>query len=117
MIFLGRTIGEQRNYSELVAREIDKEVRRIVEQAHGRATEILTRFSELHHAVARKLIQVETLDAEEFEAFFANVPGLPPTQVEPPSQRSPRIPNRNPGAQAPGNDRPSQSPNPKPAPA
>ncbi len=50
LIFLGREIGEQRNYSEQVAREIDKEVNRIVTEAHDRATEILTRYKDLLHA-------------------------------------------------------------------
>ncbi len=83
LIFLGREIGEQRNYSEQVAREIDKEVNRIVTEAYARAKEILTRFSDLHHTIVRKLIQAETLDAEEFEAFFRGLPGLPPRHAEP----------------------------------
>ncbi|NTW38073.1 MAG: peptidylprolyl isomerase, partial [Syntrophobacteraceae bacterium] len=44
MIFLGRDIGEQRNYSEQVAREIDKEVNRIVAEAYDQAKDILTRL-------------------------------------------------------------------------
>ena len=85
MIFLGRDIGEQRNFSEHVAREIDKEVNQIVSAAHNRAREILTQHSELHHAIAKQLIQVETLDAEEFEAFFVGVPDAPARRVEPPA--------------------------------
>jgi cell division protease FtsH len=100
-----------------VAREIDKEVRRIVAEAHDRAQEILTRFKELHLAIAQRLIQVETLDADEFEAFFANVPGVPPRQVEPSTPPAQRVPSRTPGTQAPGSERPNQNPNPKPAPA
>ena len=42
LVFLGREIGEQRNYSEEVAEAIDAEVRRLVEEAHQRAREILT---------------------------------------------------------------------------
>jgi cell division protease FtsH len=116
LIFLGREIGEQRNYSEQVAREIDKEVQRIVGQAHGRAKEILTRYSNLHHAIARKLIQVETLDAEEFELFFLGVPGAPPRPVEPAPAPAP-TPSRPAVVPVPGSDRPVQSPRPRPAPA
>ncbi len=83
MIFLGRDIGEQRNYSEQVARKIDQEVNRIVTEAYDRAKEILVRFSEQHHAIASKLMQIETLDAEEFEKIFAGVPGVPPRRAEP----------------------------------
>ncbi len=116
MVFLGRSIGEQRNYSELVAREIDKEVRRIVAEAHGRANDILTRYAELHRTIARKLIQVETLDADEFEAFFANVPGVPPRVAEPSAPPTPKVPSRS-GSSNSGNERPGQAPNPRPAPA
>jgi cell division protease FtsH len=115
MVFLGRDIGEQRNYSELVAREIDKEVRRIVATAYERAKELLTRYSDLHQTIARHLIQVETIDAEEFESFFANVPGAPSRHVEPnPPQPAPSGP-RSSGADSRG--RSGQSPNPAPAPA
>ena len=116
MIFLGRTIGEQRNYSELVAREIDKEVRRIVAEAHDRAHDILIRYGDLQRTIARKLIQVETLDAEEFEAFFANVPGVPPRVAEPSAPPVPKVPTRS-GSPNSGNERPGQAPNPRPAPA
>ena len=50
LIFLGREIGEQRNYSEQVAREIDKEVNRIVTEAYDRADDILVRYSDLHRS-------------------------------------------------------------------
>ncbi len=121
LIFLGREIGEQRNYSEQVAREIDKEVRRIVQEAYNRAKEILTRYSDLHHAIARKLIQVETLDAEEFEEFFKGVPGVPPRPPAPtPSQAPTRDGTRSgssEGLAQPGSDRPAGAPAPRPAPA
>ncbi len=114
LIFLGREIGEQRNYSEQVAREIDKEVNRIVTEAYERATDILTRYKDLLHAVSRKLIEVETLDAEEFEAFFAGVPGVPPRKPEPADPTGIPAPNR---GNAPAPDRPSGAPSPRPAPA
>jgi cell division protease FtsH len=118
LIFLGREIGEQRNYSELVAREIDKEVNRIVTEAYDHAKELLTQHSELHHRVARKLIEVETLDAEEFEGLFSGVPGIPPRQSELASRPTPPLPQqRNGGLPSPGSDRPTGTPNPHPAPA
>ncbi len=116
MVFLGRDIGEQRNYSEVVAREIDKEVRRIVATAYEQAKEILTKYSDLHHTIARRLIQVETIDAEEFETFFADVPGVPARQYEPNPPQYP-APKGNRPADAQGRGRPGQSPNPAPAPA
>jgi cell division protease FtsH len=116
LIFLGREIGEQRNYSEQVAREIDQEVRRIVQKAFDLAREILTDYGELHHIVARKLIQEETLEAEEFEALFTGVPGVPTRPVAPAPTPIPAG-NRQPGVTAPGSERTSGAPTPKPAPA
>jgi cell division protease FtsH len=71
MVFLGREIAEQRNYSEQVAEEIDEEVQRIVGVAYGRAKAILTTYGEKLHAIAQRLIEVETIDREEFEAIMA----------------------------------------------
>ncbi|MBQ4513691.1 MAG: ATP-dependent zinc metalloprotease FtsH [Anaerolineaceae bacterium] len=70
MVFLGREISEQRNYSENVAEAIDKEVRRMVEEAHQKAKEILQQYDEKLVLVAEKLLEVETLSQAEFEAIF-----------------------------------------------
>ncbi len=70
MVFLGREISEQRNYSENVAEAIDKEVRRMVEEAHQKAKEILQEYDEKLVLVAEKLLEVETLSQAEFEAIF-----------------------------------------------
>jgi cell division protease FtsH len=71
LIFLGREISEQRNYGEEVARAIDHEVRRFIDEAYGRAMNILTTYREKLTELANKLIEKETLDRKEFEAFFA----------------------------------------------
>jgi cell division protease FtsH len=71
LIFLGREIGEQRNYSEDVAEAIDLEVRRLVDEAYGRAREILRTYRAKLDETARRLIEQETLDAAEFQAMFA----------------------------------------------
>jgi cell division protease FtsH len=119
LIFLGREIGEQRNYSEQVAREIDKEVNRIVTAAYEKAKEILTRYSALHQAIAQRLIEVETMDAEEFEAFFTDVPDAPPSKAPTSESNAPTAaaPSRNGETSVSGSDRPTSSPNPRPAPA
>jgi cell division protease FtsH len=70
LIFLGREISEQRDYSEAVAIEIDKEVRRIVGEAHERARQILIDYRDRLDAVARRLLEVETISQEEFESLF-----------------------------------------------
>jgi cell division protease FtsH len=71
LVFLGREIGEQRNYSEEVARAIDEEVRNIINQAHETALRILREKKEKLVALARKLIEVETLEGADLEAMFA----------------------------------------------
>ena len=70
LIFLGREISEQRDYSEAVAEKIDHEVRSLVNHAYERAKEILTTYREALNAVAGRLLEVETLSREEFEAIF-----------------------------------------------
>jgi cell division protease FtsH len=70
LIFLGREISEQRDYSEAVAEKIDQEVRSMVNNAYERAREILTTYREKLDAVAIRLLEVETLSREEFEAIF-----------------------------------------------
>jgi cell division protease FtsH len=71
LVFLGREIGEQRDYSEAVAREIDSEVRSFIEEAHNRAKEVLTAYRDKLEAIAKRLIEVETIEAPELEALFA----------------------------------------------
>ncbi len=66
LVFLGREIGEHVNYSQDVAQAIDDEIRSIVLRAHGRARQALQDNFDKLHAVARRLIEVETLDRDEF---------------------------------------------------
>ncbi|GAP39916.1 ATP-dependent zinc metalloprotease FtsH [Flexilinea flocculi] len=70
MIFLGREISEQRDYSESIAEKIDAEVRRIVDESYAKAKSILNEYRDKLDLIAQKLIEVETLSREEFEALF-----------------------------------------------
>jgi cell division protease FtsH len=74
LVFLGREIGEQRDYSEKVAQEIDEEVRKIINSAYERAKEVLLANKDRLIAIAQALIDKETLDEKEFEAFFQTEP-------------------------------------------
>jgi cell division protease FtsH len=74
MIFLGREIGEQRNYSDDVAKLIDEEVRALIEQGYARATQVLTENKTRLLALADKLIAEETVEADEFEKLFSDLP-------------------------------------------
>ena len=70
LIFLGREISEQRDYSEAVAEEIDDEVRKLVNEAYDKARHVLTDYREKLDAVAKRLLEVETISREEFEELF-----------------------------------------------
>jgi len=70
LIFLGREISEQRDYSEDVARQIDKEVRKIVSEAYEHARSIINQYRDKLDSVAQRLLEVETITREEFEELF-----------------------------------------------
>jgi len=70
MVFLGRELAEQRDYSELIAEEIDQEVRRIVTEAYVHVQKSLGENIDKLHRVARALLDEETLNLEEFERVF-----------------------------------------------
>lgn len=73
LIFLGREIAEQRDYSEAVAQLIDQEVRRLVTNAYDTAKNILIQYRDKLDLIAQKLLEVETLTREEFEELFPPV--------------------------------------------
>ncbi len=75
LIFLGREISEQRDYSEAVAEQIDAEVRRLVSDAYQQARQILMDYRDKLDTVAQKLLEVETISRDEFEKIFP--PPLP----------------------------------------
>jgi cell division protease FtsH len=85
MIFLGREISEQRNYSDEVAAKIDAEVREIIDRAYDRAKEALTEQREVLDRLAALLVEKETIEHEEFESLFDGV--LPPRSATPAALR------------------------------
>ena len=82
LIFLGREITEQRDYSEAVAEQIDSEVRKLVNDAYKDALDILTQYRDKLDAVAEKLLETETLTKDEFLSIFPTpVPKVSGTPV------------------------------------
>jgi cell division protease FtsH len=67
MMFLGREIAEQRNYSEDVAEAIDREVQRIVNEGYERTRHVITTYRSLLNKIAEQLLEVETLDQTAFK--------------------------------------------------
>jgi cell division protease FtsH len=71
MPFLGREMGNEPDYSEEIAREIDDEIRRVIEEAHELAvTTLKTHMDELHR-ISGLLIERETIDKDQFERLLA----------------------------------------------
>jgi len=71
MPFLGREMGAEPDYSEEVAREIDDEIRRIIEEAHDHATRVLKEHLDDLHRISLILIERETIDKDQFERLLA----------------------------------------------
>lgn len=70
LVFLGREISEQRNYSEVVASKIDKEVESIIKAGEKKAKEIVTKRKALLVKISKSLIEKETIEREEFEKII-----------------------------------------------
>jgi len=85
LVFLGKEFGEQRNYSEKVAAQIDKEVEKFVKNAEETADRILAKRRHLLNKIAETLIEKETIEKEEFEQLIgksASPTDLPKRQKE-----------------------------------
>jgi cell division protease FtsH len=99
MPFLGRELSAEPDYSDEIAREIDDEIRRIVEEAHERAKNVLSDHMEELHQLSQLLIERETIDKEQFERLLAGEPEEsvfaepepPPVEPEPDIERRPRV--------------------------
>ena len=92
MVFLGRDISEQRDYSETVAEQIDEELREIIDRARDRARTIIRRNREQLDLLATRLMEVETLEGDDLRAILAWQPGdaIPqPTPPPPPPEPTP----------------------------
>lgn len=91
LIFLGREISEQRDYSEAIAEQIDQEVKKLVSTAYAEAKRLLTKYRSKLDKIAEKLLEVETLSREEFLKIFptpyeknSGTPGFMKTKIKNP---------------------------------
>jgi cell division protease FtsH len=92
LVFLGRQFSEHRNYSDKVAEDIDSEVHRVVEEAHQRCHDLLNQHWDKMTLVSNRLLQIETINAAEFEALMRGEHPVEP--VERPAK--PNLPAREP---------------------
>jgi cell division protease FtsH len=102
MPFLGREMGAEPDYSEEIAREIDDEIKRVIEEAHDLAVTVLKEHMDELHKISAILIERETIDKDQFERLLAgaaeedvfvdeepSAPATPPTE-EPERRRDPK---------------------------
>ena len=71
-VFLGKDIGRARNFSEEIGAQIDKEIKRLIDEAFNKAEELLKNNMSKLDAVAKALLEKEKIDGEEFVAIFEN---------------------------------------------
>jgi cell division protease FtsH len=102
--FLGRDFNAQADYSEEIAREIDDEIRRVIEESHELALAVLREHMEQLHRISQILIERETIDRDQFERLLAGedestvfpeaevVPETPAPAEEPKRERQPGRP-------------------------
>jgi len=69
--FLGRDYGAEADYSEEIAREIDDEIRRVIEESHELALAVLREHMDQLHQISNLLIERETIDKDQFERLLA----------------------------------------------
>jgi cell division protease FtsH len=113
MPFLGREFSAEPDYSDEIAREIDDEIRRIVEGAHQQAKDILAEHREALTMISELLLKRETIEREEFEALLA---GKSEDEVfgpdDLPGDGTPERPELPPAADRAGRDVPRPLPRP-----
>jgi cell division protease FtsH len=107
--FLGREFSAEPDYSDEIAREIDDEIRRIVEEAHQTAKDILVERREAMDAISKILLERETIDAEQFAKLLD---GATEDEVFGEEEEETRVPDE-PEAEA---EKPAAREGPRPAP-
>ncbi|TML51544.1 MAG: ATP-dependent zinc metalloprotease FtsH, partial [Actinobacteria bacterium] len=106
MPFLGREMGNEPDYSEEIAREIDDEIRRVIEEGHDLAVKVLTEHMDEMHRLSGILIERETIDKDQFERLLAGEDEAAIFPEEPEAAEP----------EAPSEEEPKRAPKPKPRP-
>lgn len=82
LVFLGREISEQRDYSERFALEIDREVNKLIDEAYNTAKKILRENKDKLTKIAETLMEKETLEGDELDELFERLDGKKPKKKE-----------------------------------
>jgi cell division protease FtsH len=88
-VFLGRSITKQVNMSEATMQKVDQEVRRIIDAQYARARQLIEENQDKIHAMAKALLEWETIDSDQIDDIMSGKPPRPPKDWTPPSTRSP----------------------------
>jgi cell division protease FtsH len=113
-VFLGHSVSRQQNISQETARKIDSEIRRIIDEAYKKATDILTEKRDDLEKVAQGLLEYETLTGDEIKALLAGRPPVRTPYDEPPPEHRPS--STVPKSGRPRSDGPGIDPAPEPQP-
>jgi cell division protease FtsH len=97
-VFLGRSVTTHKNISEATMQKVDNEIRRIIDQQYGLARRLIEENSDKVEAMAKALLEFETLDAEQIDDIMAGNPPRPPRpsqssqSTQPPQDQAPAAP-------------------------
>ena len=112
-IFLGREIAQRREVSEQTAQLVDTEVKRLIDEAYARATQILSENRELLDRIAAALLERETIDREDLDRLVKNLP-LAPRNLPPDPAPAANPPGEQAGPDAGAGAASSERPRPNP---
>ena len=100
-VFLGRSITKQVNMSEQTMQKVDREVRRIIDEQYAAARRLIEENKDKMHAMAKALLEWETIDSEQIDDIMAGKPPRPPKDWMPSASKStPPTPPVSPGGAA-----------------
>ena len=92
-VFLGRSVTRTTNLSESTMQKVDNEIRRIIDEQYALARRLIEENSDKMHAMAKALLELETIDADQIDDIMAGkpprAPKVPPTPIAPPPAATP----------------------------
>jgi cell division protease FtsH len=98
-VFLGRSVTKTTNMSEETMRKVDGVIRRIIDEQYSVARKLIEDNQDKMHAMAKALLEYETIDADQIEDIMSGNPPRPPKDWTPsPSKPNPNVPPVTPGS-------------------
>ena len=88
-VFLGRSVTSHKNISETTMQQVDAEIRRIIDQQYALARRLIEQNSDKIEAMAKALLEWETLDADQVSDIMAGNPPRPPKPSQPSQSAQP----------------------------